>query len=88
MDAGDIQLCAGAALVREAISMRHSEREGDAFAREAVSRDRDYIRRVGARLGLNPAMVSGLIIMNDSLSARHRLDGVLSWLGQHRPSIV
>lgn len=83
MDAGEVLLCAGAALVREAVAMRCSEREGDEFACNVVSCDSDYIRKIGAIMGLSPAMVSGAIIMNDSLPTRKRLTGVVSWFGRY-----
>ena len=86
MDTGEVLLCAGAALVREAVVKRRSEREGDEFARDVVSRDSGHIREVGTLMGLDPAMVSGAIIMNDSLPARKRLTGVVSWFRRYRES--
>ena len=84
VDAGEVLLCAGAALVREAVANRRSEQEGDEFARDVVSRDSDHIREVGTLMGIDPAMVSDAIIMNDSLPARKRLTGVVSWFETYR----
>lgn len=84
VDGGEILLCAGAALVREAVAMRRSEREGEEFAYEVVDRESSYIWKVGERMGLDPEMVSDVIVTNDCLPARQRLAGVFSRLGWYR----
>ena len=84
VDRGDVLLCAGAALVREAVAIQCSEREGDEFARDVVGRDAAHIRKVGARVCLDPEMLSEVIIRNDSLPDRQRLEGVISWFGRCR----
>ena len=66
--------------------MRHSEGEGDEFARKVVVQGSAYITKVGARVGLDPAMVSNVIVTNDCLPVRQRLAGVLSRFGRYRMS--
>ena len=78
-------LCAGAALVREAVMMFRSEEDASAFEREVVANDSGYIREVGAKLGLASEMVDSVIITNDSLTPETRLAGTTEFLSQFLP---
>ena len=80
--AGDsVLLCAGAAFVKEAAADMYSGEFSEAFAREAVSRgDSDYIRSVGATIGLDEEMVQGIVMKNDALPSGERLSGTLNYL--------
>ncbi len=80
-------LCAGAALVKEAMSMLRSEADAVQFEREVVTRDSDYIREVGSELGLDLAVVDGAIIMNDNLCPSTRLFGTLEYLSKSVPDL-
>ncbi len=77
-------LCAGAVLVREAVAMYWSEDAAARFERRAVVLDSDYIRRTGSQVGLDPATVGGVVIVNDRLSRQARLSGMLAYLDQLR----
>ena len=77
---GSVRLCAGAVLVREAVALYRSERSAERFERNVTVRDSGYIRSVASSIGLDENMVGGVIIMNDRLPARARLEGVLGYL--------
>ena len=77
MNGDELQLCAGAILVREAVAMFRSQEFAHKFAREAITRDSDYIRKVGASIGLHKPMVDCVIVSNDRLPPSTRLRGVL-----------
>lgn len=77
MSGDELQLCAGAILVREAVAMCRSQEFAHEFAREAITRDSDYIRRVGASIGLDETMVDCVIVGNDRLPSSTRLRGIL-----------
>ena len=77
MNGDEVQLCAGATLVREAVAMCRSQEFAHEFARESITRDSDYIREVGASIGLDETMVDCVIIGNDRLPSSARLRGTL-----------
>lgn len=87
-DKGKTMLCAGAALVREAMSMLRSDAAATQFEREVVERDGDYIREVGVELGLDPAVVDGAIIFNDSLAPCMRTAGTVEYLSKAAPDVL
>ncbi len=78
------RLCAGAVLVREAVALYLSEDAAARFERRAVVRDSDYIRRIGSQVGLDPATVGGVVIVNDRLLQQARLSGMLAYLDRLR----
>ena len=77
MNGNKVLLCAGAVLVRQAVAMCRSQELAHDFERETITRDSDYIREVGASIGLDKTMVDCVIIENDCLPFSTRLRGTL-----------
>ena len=75
--AGNVTLCAGAALVRRALILSRSADVAREFDRE-----QDFICEVGAGIGLDPSFVRAIVVTNDNLNAGQRLVGTSEYLSR------
>lgn len=84
VDGNKVLLCAGALLVREASDMLRSKEFANEFEREVVTRDSDYIRKVGSAIGLDEIAVNSVVVGNDRLPPGIRLGGTLAHIARLR----